>query len=107
MSGNLCKRCGKKMTTFSWETMCWQCQKDAALERSVEAVKSGEEDPDTYSTDYVICPYCGSAIEANVSYEDFPELFIDGSHEIECDECRNTFVLETSISYSYETRKCE
>lgn len=107
MSGNLCERCKKKMTTFSWETMCYQCQKEHALEVAVEAIKNGEEDADTYSTDYVICPYCGNAISTDYGYEDFPELFIDGDHELTCEECGKDFVLETSISYYYETRKVD
>lgn len=107
MSGNLCARCKKKMTTFSWETMCYQCQKEHALAMAVEAIKNGEEDVDTGSSDYVICPYCGCATEADWPYEDFPELFIDGSHEIDCPECEKTFILETTISYSYETRKAK
>lgn len=107
MSGKLCERCKEKMTMFSWETMCYQCQKEHALEMAVEAIKNGENDIDTYSTDYVICPYCGNAYEANVSYEDFPELFIDGTHEIECQECGKTFFLHTNISYDYKTEKME
>lgn len=107
MSGNLCVRCKKKMTFFAWETMCYQCKKEHALEIAVEAIKNGEEDIDTGSDDYVICPYCGNAISTDYGYEYFPEFFIDGDHELTCEECGKDFVLETSISYYYETRKVD
>lgn len=102
----ICARCGKeKEITFSWETKCWKCQKEEALEEVQEAIKEGEEDVDTGSSDYVICPYCGEAIETCYGYEDFPELYEEGDNEIECPECEKTFIMNTSISYYYETRK--
>ncbi len=55
----------------------------------------------------MICPYCREAIEANLGYEDFPEIYEEGDHEIKCEECGKTFILNTSISYSWETRKKE
>lgn len=72
-----CKRCGKEKIFLSWETLCPECQKLEALERTQQAIREAEpgENVDTWSDDYVICPYCGGAIETNVGYPDFPEIF--------------------------------
>lgn len=60
---------------------------------------------DTGSSDYVICPYCGYAMDTCYGYEDFPELYEEGDHVITCPECDQDFILNTSISYYYETEK--
>ena len=56
-----CKRCGKQKNMLSWENLCYQCGKEIELERAQQSIKSGDFNPDTYSTDYMICPYCGAA----------------------------------------------
>lgn len=53
---------------------------------------------DTSSSYYIICPYCGYAIDACYGYE-------EGEHEIECPECGKTYIMEINISYDYETRR--
>lgn len=72
-----------------------------------EQIAAGDEDVDTYSTDYVICPYCGCAHETCLGYEDFPEIYEDGDHELECDECGKIFVMETTVIYSWQTRRAD
>ncbi len=105
----ICERCGKEANLLSWETKCYKCMKIEALEAVQEAIRTAEpgEEIDTYSSDYVICPYCGEATDASDwgSYD--YEIYEDGDHECECGECGNTFVLTTSISYSWETSKKE
>ena len=103
----ICERCGKPSRMMSWDRICFQCKKDEALERAQESVRTAdpEEEPDTWSSDYVICPYCGEAMDTDVGYEDFPEIYEDGTHEVECPECGRVFTLETSISYTWETKK--
>lgn len=103
----ICPGCGKKRNfLFSWEKLCYTCNKEKELKEIQKAIRNGE-DPGTCSSDYVICPYCGTGIETNYGYEDFPELYEEGEHEIDCPECEKTFIMETSISYYYETRKVE
>jgi hypothetical protein len=52
------------------------------------------------------CPFCsGKALDTEYGYEDFPELYEEGDHELECSGCGKTFIMETMVSYSYETRK--
>ena len=103
----LCKICGTIKNMFSWEDTCYSCQKQQELKRIQEEIKAGKEKVDTFSTDYVICPYCGYAYETCYGYEDFPELYDEDDHEIECYECGKTFVLETTVSYSWETRRID
>lgn len=107
MAKKVCKRCGKEKYMMSWETMCYECTKLKALEETQANIREAEpdEDVDTWSEDYVICPYCGEALETNVGYPDFPEIYEDGDHELECPECGKTFILNTIVSYSWETSK--
>ena len=102
-----CKICGKEKVMFSWEDTCYSCQKEQELKRIQEEIAAGEEEVDTYSTDYVICPYCGHAYKTDVGYEDFPEIFDEGDNEIECGYCGMTYILETTVSYSWETRRTD
>lgn len=102
-----CKICGKVKEMFSWENTCYSCQKEQELKRIQEKIAAGEEKVNTYSTDYVICPYCGYAHETCYGYEDFSELYEEGDHEIECGGCNRTFVMETTISYSWNTRRTD
>lgn len=102
-----CKRCGKQALMMSWEDTCFSCRKEEALENIQTAIEVGD-DIDTWSSDYVICPYCGSAIDArSLGYCDFPQAYTDGDHELVCDECGKTYRLTTSVSYSWETERVE
>ncbi len=103
----ICKRCGKEREMPSWETTCYKCIKLKALEQTQAAIREAEPDEyvSTWSDDYVICPYCGAAMETNVGYPDFPEIYEEGNHELECDECGKPFILNTRVSYSWETEK--
>lgn len=103
----ICERCGKQKNMMSWERICFQCMKVENLEKQQTAIRNAKpgEAIDTFSSDYVICPYCGEAIETNVGYEDFPEIYEEGTHKIECYECGRVFELFTRVSYSWETSK--
>ena len=92
---------------FSWEDICCTCKRKEDIAKIQRQIKDNEEDVDTFSTDYVVCPYCGHAMDTCYGYEDFPELYEEGEHEIECGECEKTFILETMVSYSYETRRAK
>lgn len=108
-----CKRCGKERWVWDADGICSTCHQEIKQEKIQkdfdDFYKDAEEGEtfDTYSTDFVICPYCGYAIPTDYGYEDFPEAYEDGDHEIDCPECKKTFVLETAVSYSWETKKKE
>lgn len=102
-----CKVCGKETNLPSFEDTCYSCLIKQNLKRVQEQIEANEEDVDTSSSDYVICPYCGDATETCYGYEDFPELFEDGEHTITCEECGRSFILETTISYYYKTKRIE
>ena len=101
----ICKICGKSRFMFSWEDICYTCKQKKDLAEIQQKIKNKESDIDTFSNSYIICPYCGNALDTCYGYEDFPELYEEGDHELECNECGKTFIMETMVSYSYETRK--
>lgn len=102
----ICKRCGKREAAL-FDNMCYSCRSEQSKDDTVEAIRDGEDEVDTGSSDYVICPYCGDATPTDVGYEDFPALYEEGDHEIECTECGRTFVLSSLCGWYYETSKME
>ncbi|MDE6780855.1 MAG: hypothetical protein K2J40_05280 [Ruminococcus sp.] len=103
----VCKQCGRERVMLPWEELCTACETEETLRKQQETIKEAEsdEDIDTYSSWYVICPYCGNAHRTDYCYEDFPEIYEDGDHELECSECGKLFVLHTDISYSWKTSR--
>lgn len=99
----ICARCGKLKEMFLWEDYCYQCEKEQALERQQENIRTGES-VDTYSTDYVICPYCGDAIEVMIEQDKY---FTAGNSEQVCDECGKKFALNTEVSFSWQTERID
>lgn len=105
-----CDTCGKETDMLSWETTCWKCRDEKELNRIKNEIAEAEpgDEVDTFSSQYVICPYCGTEIEARIyGYCDFPEAYEEGDHEIRCDECGKTYKLSTEVTYSWETHKIE
>lgn len=107
MATKICERCGKNKPMLSWESLCYECQEIVELEKIQANIleATDDEEVDTLSSNYVICPYCGEAMDTCYGYEDFPELYEEGDHLVTCPNCDKEFVLETSISYYYETHK--
>ena len=101
----ICKICGEEKAMLPWENTCTACQRKEDLAQVQQDIRDGETDADTSSSYYIICPYCGYAMDTCYGYEDFPELYEEGEHEIECPECEKTYIMETNISYNYETRR--
>lgn len=61
-----------------------------------------EEDYEPYSTDDgYICPYCGEFTPVEDNYE----LYNDGDHTVYCSHCDKSFIVNTYVSYSFESRK--
>lgn len=108
----ICQRCGKERHISEGHSFCWVCEQEMEQDKIQKDFQEWDETEegspfDTWSTDYVICPHCGYAIPTDLGYEYFPEIYEDGSHKITCPECDKDFILETSVSYSYETKKGE
>ena len=100
-----CKRCGKECTAWINGGLCYDCLSEKHLEDIRESIIEGE--PDTFSDEYIVCPYCGSAVEGTDAMLDFPELGVDGDHELECEECGKKFRVESLVSVDWETHKME
>nr|DAY96289.1 MAG TPA: Protein involved in formate dehydrogenase formation [Caudoviricetes sp.] len=98
-----CKMCGK-YDKLAWVNggYCDDCFKLRNLAKIRESIEEGE--PDTFSSDYVVCPYCGDAI-SDEDLIDLPECYEDGQHEITCDECGREFEVITYVSYSWKTSR--
>ncbi|WP_283593351.1 hypothetical protein [Limosilactobacillus galli] len=101
-----CKRCGK-VDSLAWmqRGLCSDCWKKERLEE-VRASLNGDE-PDTFSDEYIVCPYCGAVLIDSEDVFEFPELYDDGEHQEICEECGKKFKVETMVSYSWETHKME
>lgn len=111
MEKAICKRCGKVYDKIGYSEYCWDCLKQVNLERSQESVKDPEEygGIDTYSDDYVICPYCGNAIDVH-DYDqtlDLDDLWEDGDKEYTCEKCGKTYTCTTNVSYTFETERID
>jgi hypothetical protein len=102
----ICARCGKEQFLLSWETKCAACRREEAEEQTVANIQSGE-DTSTSGEDNVICPWCGAVYKTNVNYEDWPEVYEEGFHDMVCDACGKPFQLYTNVSYSYDTDRLD
>ena len=64
-----------------------------------------EDEIDTFSSDSIICPYCGNEID--IDCETFESRELEFEEEMKCWECGKTFIAQQSVSFSYETFKKE
>ena len=106
----ICERCGKKFYGLSWDRLCYSCMKEDNLEKTQAAIRSGDEDNlylDTFSEDYVICPWCGDAVEFQPGWDSCPEHYEEGFHDMICENCGKKFELKIMCSWSCETQKLE
>ena len=100
-----CKICGKECHAWLNGGLCYDCMDKKRLEDIRESID--EDEPDTFSDKYIVCPYCGSAMEGSNVMIDIPELGEDGEHELECEDCGKKFEVETMVSVDWETHKME
>ena len=105
MSDKICPICGKNKITFPWEDMCYSCQREQHEREIKEQIQSGHETETSYE-DEIYCPWCGKKLYFEPCY-DYELLYAAGDHEAECPECGKPFTVDTSVSYSYSTRRLE
>lgn len=104
-----CEGCGKEIPWYC-APVCSDCAKKNDLQSIRDSFEDGE--PDTLSSNYVVCPYCRYAFEPDHNGYDLGDpwaapLWQEGSHDFECEECGKTFELETSATYWWETSRKE
>lgn len=80
----ICKICGKSRCMFPWEDICYTCRPKKDLTEIQQRIKDNQEDVDTFSSNYIICPYCGNALDTEYGYEDFPELTSNHRANVHC-----------------------
>lgn len=81
-----CKQCGKKYN-LAWMNggLCEECFRKQKLEEARQSIKEGE--PDTFSDDYIICPYCGEAFEPDPSVKTEVPIKVNGETFNYCPHC--------------------
>lgn len=99
----ICKVCGKERYMMSWEDTCYTCCCEQHLSEIKQNILSGEE-TETSCEDEVICPWCGEVQEYDI--DDY-EIYEEGSHEMQCQDCNKKFRMTTNVSYSYDTEQLE
>lgn len=99
-----CEVCGKPIDVLSWDRkICYSCRKAEYAAEIKRQITSGEKtEVDCESEIY--CPYCGEEIELEPC-DDSDILYCDGEHEVECPLCEKVFIVNTSVSYSYDTSR--
>jgi len=97
-----CARCGKETELLSWETNCFRCQQKTYEEGITAQIISGEAE-ETCCEDEVYCPYCGE----KQSMDDWYKHYEEGEHDYECHDCDKKFVIDTSLKYTFSTRRAE
>ena len=92
---------------FSSENTCWSCQREIELESIKTRVQEAKENEevDTGSNEYIICPYCGEANDSCDLSLDHPEIMVDGDHIVTCQDCGEDFIVNSSVTYYYKTYK--
>lgn len=105
MNDKICPVCGKNKITFSWENMCYSCQQERHEREIKKQIQSGET-IETSCESEIYCPWCGEHLDFEPC-DDYELLYADGDHEAECPECGKPFIVNTSVSYSYGTRRLE
>ena len=61
-----------------------------------------EDDGRFIAEDNIICPWCGSEWDADFEAEYYCN---EGEHTEICEECGKSFIIETEVSISYNTRR--
>ncbi len=102
----ICKRCGKKRWHHYNHEFCCACEREIKRKKIQQEFQDATfmgEQPDTWSDEYIICPYCGQAIDPDD--ESIPEIYEEGWHYADCSDCGKRFTIDTIVSYSWETEK--
>ena len=99
-----CKECGRETYLDERMGLCYSC---LAIEKKRNLIKQNKEaletdELDTWSDEYVICPYCGMPIEPDIDDRD---LYQDGDTTHECPYCGKLFKVEVSVKVIWETEK--
>lgn len=87
----------------------WQCKPCATVEHEQEkaaalaAMPDDFDESDYWHEDSVKCPYCDKEFTDSGD----GELYQEGTKDIECDRCDQTFEVEIAISFSYSMNRKE
>jgi DNA-directed RNA polymerase subunit RPC12/RpoP len=91
-AGEICYQCSRHLTfnkNKGIKTLCSSCK---ALQDSKSSISH-----DTY----IRCPKCKTSYLPDAFRE--YSVFEEGEHDIDCPKCGYFFIIETTISYSFES----
>ncbi|RLC69235.1 MAG: hypothetical protein DRH97_00045 [Chloroflexi bacterium] len=80
--------------------VCKSCEEQTVKDKVDSFQATEPEEMDLYSNDKIICPNCGEEHESDGESTAF---YSEDSHDFDCGECNTTFVVETRMSFSYQT----
>jgi len=60
---------------------------------------------ETFNNGAIACPHCGAY--QDISDSPCSDYYEDGEFSMDCESCRKSFNVETSVSYSYTATRIE
>jgi DNA-directed RNA polymerase subunit RPC12/RpoP len=93
-NGDICYQCGEFdlgmiMHPKGHRTLCRKCKR---LEHS---------DEDESHKHMVRCPHCRHIMHISERFDDYPIIYEEGEHEIDCDACEKHYTINVNVEYSY------
>jgi len=91
-AGEICYQCNRHLTfnkNKGARTLCSSCK---ALQDSKNSISH-----DTY----IRCPKCTTSYLPD-AFKEY-SIFEEGEHDVDCPKCNYFFIIETKISYSFES----
>jgi len=102
-AGEICFNCGRNLVlnreikgssdkfnkTLECRTLCSSCRELQTFAGNIT------------NTKYIRCPRCKNTFEP-IEFLDF-DIYEDGEHDLDCPRCKHFFIVETTVSYSYES----
>lgn len=98
-AGERCYRCYamiRPLTKSTGERLCYDCkQLDEAKTEEVEHQR------------LIRCPKCSHLSDVTEWDCDYAEVFTDGEHDVQCDECQHEFDISTRVEFYFTSPKLD
>lgn len=88
--------------------ICHQCERYITLNRNSKEktlcslCKSMSKSPESVQHDkFIRCPKCNEVFEP-IAFIDF-DIYEEGEHDLDCPKCKHFFIIETTVTYTFES----